>query len=289
MNAVVYHVASGQAFFSGVVLISLAVLLAFRFRTRWPAFGRTVLACLALILIAVSAAPLPGWFYLIAGVASLVWIGLEGSSRTRWQRGKPWLRGLVLAIWGLGVALELPYHRAPFIPMLGNPKVYVVGDSLSAGVGDQAVETWPKRLERTRGLIVGDFAKMGATVTSARTQVEQIHGDGLVIVEIGGNDVLGGTTPETFEQGLDALLARLQSQNRTVILLELPLPPFYNRYGMIQRRLARRHGALLVPKRVLLRVLTTKGATVDSVHLSLKGHRLMAEAVWAIIRPAFAR
>lgn len=288
MNAVVYHIASGQAFFSGVALISLAVSLAFRPRNRWLAFSRTVLACLALILITVSATPLPGWFYLIAGVASLVWIGLEGSSRARWQRGKPWLRGLVLAIWWLGVALELPCHVVPLIPRLSRPKIYVVGDSLSAGMGDRSIETWPKRLERTRGLTVGDFAKMGATVTSARTQVEQIHDDGLVIVEIGGNDVLGGTTPETFEQGLDALLTRLQSQKRTIILLESPLPPFYNRYGMIQRRLAHRHGALLVPKRVLLRVLTTRGATVDSIHLSQEGHRLMAEAVWAIIRPALA-
>jgi acyl-CoA thioesterase-1 len=290
MNTVVYHIASGQAFFSGVALISLAVSLAFRPRNRWLAFSRTVLACLALILIAVSATPLPSWFYVMAGGLSLVWIGIEGSSRARWQRGKPWLRALVLAIWWLGVALELPYHVVPLIPILGRPKIYVVGDSLSAGMGDRSIETWPKRLERTRGLTVGDFARMGATVTSARSQVEQIHGgEGLVIVEIGGNDVLGGTTPEMFERGLDALLARLQSQKRTVIVLELPLPPFYNRYGMIQRRLAHRHGALLVPKRVLLRVLTTKGATVDSIHLSQEGHRLMAEAVWTIIRPAFAR
>ncbi|MEO6811398.1 MAG: GDSL-type esterase/lipase family protein [Isosphaeraceae bacterium] len=290
MNAVVYHIASGQAFFSGAMLISLSVLLACRPRNHWFAFGRTVLACLGLILVAVSATPLPGWFYVIAGAASLIWVGLEGSSRVRWQGGKPWLRGAVLAIWWLGVALELPYHFLPVLPKLGRPNVYVVGDSLSAGVGDRTVETWPGRLERTRALTLLDFARMGATVASAQSQAKEVDdGAGLVIVEIGGNDVLGGTTPETFEQGLDLLLSRLRSQKRTVILLELPLPPFYNRYGVLQRRLAKRHGAVLVPKRVLLGVLTTKGATVDSIHLSSKGHRLMAEAVWAIIQPAFAR
>lgn len=290
MNALVYHIASGQAFFSGVALISLAVLLAVRPGGRWRAFGRTVLACLGLILIAVSATPLPGWFYVVAGGLSLVWVGLEGATRTKWQGGKPWLRGAALAVWWLGVGLELPYHVPPAVPRLGNPKVFVVGDSLSAGLGNPTVETWPARLERTRGLTVCNFAKMGATVASAQSQAEQVNGGaGLVVVEIGGNDVLGGTTPEMFERGLDALLLQLRSRKRTIILLELPLPPFYNRYGMIQRRLAKRHGAVLVPKRVLLGVLTTKGATVDSVHLSQKGHRLMAEAVWKIIQPAFAR
>jgi hypothetical protein len=35
-------------------------------------------------------------------------------------------------------------------------------------------------------------------------------------------------------------------------------------------------------------VLTTDGATVDSVHLSPRGHELMAETVWSLIRTAYA-
>ena len=86
---------------------------------------------------------------------------------------------------------------------------------------------------------------------------------------------------------LEALLSRLKSNGRTVIVLELPLPPTFNRYGEIQRRLARRHGVRLVPKRVLLGILTTGGATLDSVHLSETGQALMAETIWGILRPAF--
>ena len=43
----------------------------------------------------------------------------------------------------------------------------------------------------------------------------------------------------------------------------------------------------LVPKKVLLGVLTTEGATVDSIHLSPKGHALMAETIWRVVRPAY--
>ena len=88
----------------------------------------------------------------------------------------------------------------------------------------------------------------------------------LVLVEIGGNDVLRATRPLAFEEGLDVLLAKLRDTRRTVVMLELPLPPFHNRYGEVQRRLAKRHGVLLVPKRVLMGVLTSAGsATLDTV------------------------
>jgi hypothetical protein len=89
-----------------------------------------------------------------------------------------------------------------------------------------------------------------------------------------------------FERGLDVLLAKLAVGGRTVILLELPLPPFHNRYGAAQRPVARRHRVFLVPKRVLMGVLTSEGATLDTIHLSRRGHALMAETVWRIIGQA---
>jgi hypothetical protein len=85
VNALVYHVASGQAFFSGFVLIEQAVLTTFRAGGRWLSLWRTISACAGLLLIAVSATPLPEWFYLVAAVTTLVWIGLEGAN-WNWSR-----------------------------------------------------------------------------------------------------------------------------------------------------------------------------------------------------------
>jgi acyl-CoA thioesterase-1 len=192
----------------------------------------------------------------------------------------------VPAAWWLGVALEVPYHLSPSIATPRNPLIYVVGDSLSAGMGSEA-RTWPKILASTHGAAVANVSVAGADVSKAMEQAGRVVEPGsIVVAEIGGNDVLGGTAPEAFERDLDVLLARLRSDGRTVILLELPLPPLYNRFGEIQRRLARRHGAKLVPKRVLIGVLTADDATLDSIHLSATGHARMAEAIWSIIRPA---
>jgi len=285
-QSLIFHIASGEAFFSGVALIVLAVVLAHRHRNRWIRLGGSVASCTGLLLVVASATPLSGWFYAIAGVVTAVWFVVERTHRPRVERARPWLRGAVVTIWLLGAAFEAPYHLVPVLPVRGDVPVYVVGDSLAAGMGIEAV-TWPKLLAREHGLRVRDLSLAGATVgTALKDQASRCTEPGtLVLAEIGGNDVLAGTAPAEFERSLDRLLARLRSDGRRVVLLELPLPPFYNRYGSIQRRLARKHGARLVPKRVLLGVLTTPGATVDTIHLSRHGHERMAQVLGAVLRP----
>jgi acyl-CoA thioesterase-1 len=286
-NALVYHVASGQAFFSGIALIHLALFCGFRAGGRWRTLGGTLPACAGLILVAVSATPLPAWFYGIAGVLTLAWIAMPRATRWFPHRSRVWVGSALLAVCWLGIALELPYHIVHAPPRLGDPPIYVVGDSLSSGVGGESA-TWPSLLAQRHHVVVHDLSVAGASVATAPSQAERVtDSSSLVLLEIGGNDVLGKTTPETFEQGLARLLSKLRDTGCTVILLELPLSPFANRFGAIQRRLARRYGALLIPKRLLLGVLMTEGATLDSIHLSRHGHELMAEAIWDAIRGSF--
>jgi acyl-CoA thioesterase-1 len=148
-------------------------------------------------------------------------------------------------------------------------------------------DTWPAILARRHAVDVRDHSQAGATARSALKQAEQVTGSGsLVLVEIGGNDVLGETTPGAFEQALDDLLAVLGAHHRTVVMLELPLPPFSNRYGAAQRRQAARHGVFLVPKRVLMGILSAHASTLDTIHLSPSGHAHMAEVMWHAIRGA---
>ncbi|MBX7259538.1 MAG: acyl-CoA thioesterase, partial [Candidatus Hydrogenedentes bacterium] len=102
----------------------------------------------------------------------------------------------------------------------------------------------------------------------------------LIIVELGGNDVFYDTPSEEFAANLDAMLSELARHKVPIALIELPLPPFYNRFGEAQRQLAKKYGAMLVPRRLLARVLASPDATVDSLHLSPAGHERLAQALW---------
>ena len=130
----------------------------------------------------------------------------------------------------------------------------------------------------------------GATVANALDRAATTElGPGIVLLEIGGNDLLGSTSADAFAENLEKLLQRVQCEGRQIVMFELPLFPFRGEFGRIQRRLARKYGALLVPKRILISVLTGPGATLDTIHLSSTGHQRMADTVWSIIEPAYSQ
>jgi acyl-CoA thioesterase I len=105
-----------------------------------------------------------------------------------------------------------------------------------------------------------------------------------VIVEIGGNDLLGPTSAEQFERDLDRLLRMLQPEDREIVMLELPLPPTYNRIGRIQRRLAADYNVRLIHRRHFARVFLHSGGTLDGLHLSNSGHASMARMIGEQLR-----
>jgi acyl-CoA thioesterase-1 len=303
MHPLVVHLASGQAFFTGTALIIFGVLVVTRpwdhrsggnlSRGRGLAAG---LGMLGLFLVLLSGTPVPlvvgiGW-----SIAFLAWIVLLIRPVRRDQTAGraalivPWLLALVSL---LAVACELPWRFSPRLAPVRERAFTLIADSLSAGLGEKEAVTWPKLIAREHQVRVIDWSRQGETVGSALRRAPQSGvTTSLVILEIGGNDLLGPTTDVAFEQGLDALLLYARRGDvrgdRQIVMFELPLPPFRQQVGAIQRRLARKHNVHLIPKSILLDVIAGPDATVDGLHLSQNGHNRMAAAVWKVIGPALA-
>ncbi|MCA9196148.1 MAG: acyl-CoA thioesterase [Planctomycetales bacterium] len=284
MNPLVYHVVSGQAFFSGLAILLLAVY----FAARSP-FGNRISflsIVVGVIAIAVSGTPLSSWWYVVLGVAIVNWL-----ISLRLQSGKLWAQGVLVTAILVSLAVELPYHFVPSVHRLGpQSSLTILGDSVTAGMGaNDASVRWPTRLLQDRQIIVNDLSEPGATVGSAlqHSQLSQIP-PGIVLFELGGNDILGSTTPEKFAVTLEELLVATSREDCQLVMFELPLPPFYNRFGQIQRRLARKYDVQLVPKRVFLSILGDQNATIDSIHLTPAGHQRMADTVWNLVGPTAA-
>ena len=130
---------------------------------------------------------------------------------------------------------------------------------------------------------------MGETAASAlkRLKSHSISAH-VVVVEIGGNDILGSTTANQFASDLDELLGYLAAENRQIVMFELPLPPFCHEYGRLQRAVAAKHNVRLVPKRIFLSVIAGSDSTLDTIHLSQAGHQRMADCVWRLVNSAFS-
>jgi acyl-CoA thioesterase-1 len=288
MAWVIYLFGSGIAFFAGVGLVLAGVVLVSFRRRKWSVSIATLAALLGLILVAVSATPLPYWLYGLAGALTMGWLVVERSGSEAARCRRAWARGLVAVVWLAAILLEIPYQVVPTLGAMDRPPLHIFADSVSAGTGERGVPTWPRLLGRSHSIDVRDHSIPGATVRMALRKAQEVAPvEGLVLLEIGGNDLLGSTTAHDFEGDLDALLTQVSGPGRVVVMFELPLLPFANEFGRVQRRLAHRHGVALIPKRVFAAVLTADGATVDSIHLSREGQELMAATVWSLIRPAY--
>lgn len=283
MNWLVYHIASGHSYFTGVVLLVGAALGSIQARPILRRFA--VLACLVgLIAVMVSSTASPYWLNILVGTATLGWL----VSLARGRSVRPWAIFMMVA-WSLAGLAELPYHFAGQVHPVSSRRLAVVGDSVTAGMGDwDTSERWPAILSREQDLQVEDLSHVGETAGSAlrRVQRRPIEAQ-IVVIEIGGNDILGSTTADKFAEDLDALLTELAVPGRQLVMFELPLPPLSNAYGRAQRSVAARHRVVMIPKHEFLSVLAGSDSTLDTIHLSQDGHRRMADCAWRHVHTAF--
>jgi acyl-CoA thioesterase-1 len=282
MNPVVVQLANGNGFFIGVGMTVGAFVLRLWLRKRFAVILLTVAWLIGISLVVLSATPISYWWY-------GVWLGLCIATRVAFNaRISSKIKILItaaFAIFSMVICLvEVPFHLAKIIFVSHGQTVYVVGDSISAGIEDKE-KTWPEVLGDLSQLNVVNLAKAGSTVDSAMDQAVRITStNAVVIVEIGGNDLLGSTDSHTFYAQLDKLLAKLKSENGQIVMFELPLLPFWNNFGVGQRQLANKYDVILIPKKYLVSVFAGKGNTIDGLHLSQKGHDELARTVYGLIR-----
>jgi lysophospholipase L1-like esterase len=208
---------------------------------------------------------------------------LFGFSHRVWKR-----RALLGVCAGVAVvtalAMELPYHLTSPPQGLRCQRLYIVSDSLAAGLGREQT-TWPKLLAARTRVEVRDLSFAGANTRLALRSVQPVleqdeDSDAWILISIGGNDMLGKTSAEDFATDLDRLLALARgnpAHPRRVLMQELPLVPGAWAFGAAQRRLAAQHGVALLPKKLLAGVVLTGENVVDGLHLSPAGHERMAQ------------
>ncbi|MGD9857627.1 MAG: SGNH/GDSL hydrolase family protein [Planctomycetaceae bacterium] len=285
------HFASGNSLFSGVLVLLVvgAITTTFTGSRRYERTSRLAVI-IAVALIALSATPLPWWVYAIWAAILVVWMWavrhvspaeLRTLTRARVAGG--------VLMWISVVIAGIEFRTlSAYIPIGDHKTIYVIGDSITAGLNEDDL-LWPTILADTNGVDVINLAQPGAMADSAMKQAQEIPGDagGIVLIEIGGNDLLSGRSAEAYGADLEKLLDVVSAPNRTLVMMELPLAPFKNKYGRIQRELARAYDVVLISKREFARVLGLADGTLDGIHLSEHGQRLMAAIVWQYVAPLY--
>jgi len=280
----IWFCASGQSFFIGVGLLLAAVFLPTRHWKKWATSAVYICGIFGLCLIVLSV-PAISWLVIIPWmICILVFFILSAMRSQRTDKPLKVSRLILGSRCLIAMIAETPFHIRKAMPQSKHERLYVVGDSVSAGIGRQDELTWPVIMAQEHGVDVTNLAMAGATVNSAIKQAKQIESlNAIVLLEIGGNDLFAPTPFDEFERDLRTILEIVQKEGRVVVMLELPLLPHLIGYGQIQRRLAKEYNIVFVPKRFLVGVFGTRGATMDMAHLTPEGHELMAEKVWRLL------
>jgi acyl-CoA thioesterase I len=156
-------------------------------------------------------------------------------------------------------ALDMTLARAAFADEGKPVKLFVLGDSLSAGLGLSAADAFPAKLQkalRDKGIAVdiGNAGVSGDTASGGRDRLDWSVPEGTqgVILELGANDALRGTDTSLTRAALSDILTRLKARGVAVFLCGMLAPPNYGkdyaeRFNAIYPDLSKSFGVPLYP------------------------------------------
>jgi len=137
--------------------------------------------------------------------------------------------------------------------------ILALGDSLTAGLGLEASEAFPARLEaalKAKGLDVRivNGGVSGDTAAAGLARLDWALSDDVdgLIVELGANDALRGLDPAQTETALDGILAKAAERKLPVLVAGMRAPPnlgpdYAAAFDAIYPRLAEKYDAMLYP------------------------------------------
>jgi lysophospholipase L1-like esterase len=286
VSPLLLYFASGDSLYPGVGLL-VAAILSKRYETRrWLAGLRICATWIGLAMIVMACPPFPWGVDLLVLVVFFVWLAAGNRDKTGWRAVILTLVSFLLLILLAALAgVEYLHRRMHTLHGTVDNHLVVIGDSISAGIGDSA-RAWPAIMQGTTGAEIKNLAKAGAVMADGLTMAGQIGpSDHLVLMELGGNDLIAGQSSKNFASDLERVLAKLAIPGRTIVMFELPLIPTVVGYGQAQRRLAAKYDVVLIPKRFLANVLAGPKATSDGLHLTDIGAERMARMIAEILSP----
>ena len=141
-------------------------------------------------------------------------------------------------------------------------RILAFGDSLFAGYGLEEQEGYPEQLEvalRKGGInarvidagVSGDTSAAGRQRLAFTLDAQEVKPD-LVMLELGGNDMLRGIQPDQTRANFEAMLQELRERDIPVLLMGMRSPPNYGpdyqqQFDGLYSELAREYDAALVP------------------------------------------
>ena len=229
--------------------------------------------------------------------------------RIRWaSAGCLVVAGILAGLVGCSRAREGPAPAAeaaqpgsvlstrPVAPSV-RPRIVVLGDSLTAGLGLLADEAYPALLQRRldeKGIafeVVNAGVSGDTTAGGLRRLDWALDGDvRILIVALGGNDALRGLPVDELKKNLSEIITGAQRRHIAVLLAGLEAPPNFGEayttaFRETFRDLARQYKVAFVPFLLAGVAGVPQLNQRDGIHPTAEGARILANTIWSALEP----
>jgi acyl-CoA thioesterase-1 len=162
------------------------------------------------------------------------------------------------------------------------------GDSITRGHGASQGRDYVSVLAQSLpGYEVVNAGRDGDTSGSALKRLEQdvlSLRPKVVVVELGGNDVLRRVPISETLGNMDAIVARCAQAGSIVVLVHARFGLFNDPFREGYEEIAERHGAVLIPN-VLRGIFAQPKMMSDQIHPNDAGYALLAERIAEVLVP----
>lgn len=185
----------------------------------------------------------------------------------------------------------------PGVPAGAEPVVAALGDSLTAGLGVAADETYPARLQarlQREGYTyrVVNAGVSGDTTAGGLRRVDWVlrARPEVVIVALGANDGLRGLPTAAMRANLVAIVDRLRTSGARVLLAGMRMPPNYGEaytrdFARVFPEVARQTGVAFTPFLLDGVAADSRLNQADGIHPNAAGHAVIADRMWPYLEP----
>ena len=179
----------------------------------------------------------------------------------------------------------------------GGPRIVVLGDSLTAGLGLSIEDAYPAVLQRrldAEGLKyqVINAGNSGDTSAAGLSRLEwALDGDvRVLIVALGANDGLRGLPVSQLKDNLARIIQHAQARSVSVVLAGMEAPPnwgdeYTKAFHDVYPALAKQFRVALVPFLLEGVAAIDRLNQRDGIHPTPAGARLVADNVWSVLKP----